>query len=313
MTERQIFQMILDHRQPPRFPADGTIQLSFVPGEHSMEPQGGYDWFGVHWTKDADGTQVVTPGTRRLTCIDQWREAMPAEVNESEMRKYGLLAQAGYDREHCVQIVGIQSGHFERMQNLVGFEDALVAFYEYPEEIDALFEALTAYKIEQFHQIKAYYNPDIISPHDDWGTNLNMFFSPEMWRRFLKPHVKRMVEAAHALGMRYEQHTCGYVTPLVEDLVEIGVDMLEIQSVNDLAYIKRKFGTQIVLRGCFNGQLLSAPGVTEAEVREEVRRTLDLCAAGGGFIAQKVWGVRDPALQAAIFDEFQTYAAEHYG
>lgn len=313
MTERQIFQTILAHQAPPRFPKVGYMQLSFVPGEHSMDPNGGYDWFGVHWTRNPDGTQVVTPGPKRLESFTQWREAMPAGVNEEEMKHFGALAQADYDRVNKVQVVGIQSGHFERMENLVGMEEALCAFYECPEEIDAFFDAMTEFKIEMFRQIKKYYNPDVVSPHDDWGTNLNMFFSPEMWRKHVKRHIKRMVDAAHELGMLYEQHTCGYITPIFGDLVECGVDMAEIQAINDLKYIKENYGSQIVLRGCFNGQILSAPDVTEEEFRETVRKTLNICGEGGNFLVQRVWGVNDPKLVAALLEEFDQYSLTHYG
>ena len=184
---------------------------------------------------------------------------MPAGVNEEEMKHFGALAQADYDRVNKVQVVGIQSGHFERMENLVGMEEALCAFYECPGEIDAFFDAMTEFKIEMFRQIKKYYNPDVVSPHDDWGTNLNMFFSPEMWRKHVKRHIKRMVDAAHELGMLYEQHTCGYITPIFGDLVECGVDMAEIQAINDLKYIKENYGSQIVLRGCFPTMIKAVP------------------------------------------------------
>ena len=181
--------------------------------------------------------------------MEDWQEAMPKCVNEEEMRLWGEKTQQGYDRVNKIQVVGLWSGHFERMQSLVGFEDALTAFYEYPDEVMEYMEAMTDFKIEEMRLIKKYYNPDIISPHDDWGMNTNMFIAPDMWRKFIKPQIKKMVSAAQELGMIYEQHSCGYITQIVGDLVECGVSMLEIQAVNDLKYIKENYGDRVVLRG----------------------------------------------------------------
>ncbi len=310
MTEREIFQSILSHKKPPRFPRD-AIQLSFTPGEHTFEPDGGYDWFGVYWVKQADGTQTEKPGFRRIESMEDWQEAMPKCVNEEEMRLWGEKTQQGYDRVNKIQVVGLWSGHFERMQSLVGFEDALTAFYEYPDEVMEYMEAMTDFKIEEMRLIKKYYNPDIISPHDDWGMNTNMFIAPDMWRKFIKPQIKKMVSAAQELGMIYEQHSCGYITQIVGDLVECGVSMLEIQAVNDLKYIKENYGDRVVLRGCFNGQKLGAPDMTPEKARAEVRNTLNIVAMDGGFIAQRIWGTK-PEVMAAIFDEYERFSDENY-
>ena len=247
---------------------------------------------------------------KRIETMESWKEVMPA-IREEEIASYGEKAQAGYDRENCVQIVAIQSGHFERMQSLVGFEDALTAFYEYPDETMDFFNALTDYKIEMYRLIKKYYNPDIISPHDDWGMNRNMFFSPDVWREFIRPQLQRMVDATHEMGMLYEQHTCGYITQIYGDMVECGVDMGEIQAVNDLQYIKDTYGNAIVLRGCMNGQILGAPGITPEQARKEVRRTLEIVAKNGGYLAPNVWGTT-PEIMAAIREEYDAFAEEYY-
>jgi uroporphyrinogen decarboxylase len=173
------------------------------------------------------------------------------------------------------------------------------------------FEAMTNYKIEMYRLIKKYYNPDIISPHDDWGMNRNMFFSPDVWREFLKPQLKKMVDATHELGMLYEQHTCGYIMQIYGDMVECGVDMVQIQSVNDLKYIKETYGNKIILRSCFNGQKLGVPGITADEARQEVRNTLETVAKDGGFIPEDIWSTT-PEIMSTIREEYKLFAEKYY-
>ena len=313
MTEREIYQAIFRHEKPPRFPKREYFQLNFVPGERSQGNTSGPDWFGVQWLyNENDGTKVVKPGTRRLDSISDWKTIMP-DIQEIDWESAGAAVQKTYDRKNGIQVVGIHSSHFERLQNILGFENALISMYEDADEVRDFFKALTELKVEMIYKIKKYYNPDGISPHDDWGTNRNMFFSPDLWRDLIKPELKQLVDAAHECNMFYEQHTCGYITPVVGDMVECGVDACEIQAVNDLAYIKENYGDKLVLRGCFNGQVLSRPGVTEEEVRNEIRTTLETCAADGGFIAQKMWGITDPAMSAAVYDEFHKFEVKYYG
>lgn len=302
-TERELVQCVLDHKCPPRFPVDG-IQVDFVPWEHSHEPTGGYDWFGVHWTKEKNGTQVVTPGFKLLEDISQWKEKdiMP-KLELYDWEGHAKEVTSKWDRDKYFQMIKVQSGHFERLYSIVGFEDALLAFYEYEDDVHEFFDALTETKLEIIRRVKKYYNPDIYSQHDDWGTNLNMFFSPVIWRRFIKPHVKKLVDECHKLGMYYEQHTCGHVTPVIEDMVEIGVDLFEIQAVNDMDYIKDNFEEKIVLRGCFNGQIVSHPEVKVDAAVESIRYTMMTCGRNGGFLPDVAWGIDDPIIKRAVIEE----------
>ena len=85
-------------------------------------------------------------------------------------------------------------------------------------------EAYADYRIEQFEYIKKYLDVDFVMMHDDWGNQNNMFFSPEMWRKFFKEPERRMVKRAKELGMHYMHHSCGYIEPIIPDMVEIGIE-----------------------------------------------------------------------------------------
>lgn len=316
MTEREVFMTIFDHKQPPRLPKFGFVDLANSPGEHSMSyPESGFDWFGVDWLVAPDGTQVVRPGTQRLEELPDWKEEnIIPDIDDVDWEAEAKKAVPKWDRENKLQIVAVQSGHFERLHYLIGFEDALTAFYEYPEDVHELFEEITQLKLKVIHKVKEYYDPDIFSPHDDWGTNLNMFFPPDIWREFIKPHVKRLVDECHSVGMLYEQHTCGHVTQILGDMVEIGVDIAELQSCNDLAGFKKEYGNAMILKGCFNNQVLNAPNITPEAAAKEVRKTLLDCAVGGGF-ASNAYGCpgATPEIKEVVLKEFDWFNREFYG
>ena len=71
-------------------------------------------------------------------------------------------------------------------------ENALCAFYEYPDEVHEFFDAMCEYKLKCIDLAYKYLKPDVIHMHDDWGTNKNLFFSPEIWREFVKPNEETL-------------------------------------------------------------------------------------------------------------------------
>ena len=84
--------------------------------------------------------------------------------------------------------------------SLMGFENAIFAFMDTPDEVHELFEAITEHKCRYLEILKTYFNFDIIAFHDDWGNNKNMFFSPDMWREFIKPYIQKVIDKTHELG-----------------------------------------------------------------------------------------------------------------
>ncbi|MCU6760872.1 methylcobalamin:coenzyme M methyltransferase [uncultured Roseburia sp.] len=89
------------------------------------------------------------------------------------------------------------------------------------------------------------YRPDVIMFHDDYGTQTNMFFSPEVWREFFKPQLKKAVDKTHELGMIFELHSCGFMEQIVPEFAEIGVDSWQGQEINDIPTLKAVTGNKL--------------------------------------------------------------------
>ena len=121
------------------------------------------------------------------------------------------------------------------------------------------------------------------------------FWSPRSFRNFLLPILKADADLAHAAGAYLGGMITTSTLPLVELLVEAGLDAIIglDPDVTDLAAIKRKAAGRIALWGGVNGYRTVENG-TEAEVRQEVRRALEALAPGGGFILSPVEDVRRP-------------------
>ena len=270
----------------PLFPIDyNFLKPKYIP--ERCEKGRGFDWFGVEWEEEKlCGFPMVVPGTQRLKDITRWREEIVfPDLTQLDWEACGAEETASWDRENKISLIMLNQGCFERTHALMGVEDALVAMMAEPEDYKDLVNAIADYKVEIVNIIGKYYKPDILMFQDDYGTAQNLFLSVESWREFFKEPLARIVKATHDNGMVYEHHSCGYMEPLIDDLLEIGIDALNpIQPCNNQRAIKEKYQGRLTFVGGEDSQgVMERPGVTEEEIRAELRRCYDLFAPGGGY------------------------------
>ena len=128
---------------------------------------------------------------------------------------------------------------------------------------------------------------DIYRCGDEIGSNTAPHCSPEIWREFYKPQLKRIFAVAKRHGLKIWFHCCGYCRPLLPDLLEIGVDMWDpapgYVRDNDLPAIKRECGDRLTFVGGIDQPNVLVVG-TPRDVEAEVRRRIEQLAPGGGYI-----------------------------
>lgn len=139
---------------------------------------------------------------------------------------------------------------------------------------------------------------DIIKIGDDLGTQESLLMSPAMYRRILKPiHADYIAFIKSRTHAKVFFHTDGDVFNLIDDFIEIGVDILNpIQTsagkMSNLAELKRRYGKNICFCGAIDTHRILPYGTPE-EVRQEVRRVIELLGPGGGYLLGAVHTVMD--------------------
>lgn len=185
----------------------------------------------------------------------------------------------------------IINGMFERMHDCMGMEEAMIALLEEPEACYEFAGAIADHKIRMMEKCKKYYKADVINMHDDYGSNQGPLMSLETWRTIFKPHLKRIVDACHEMGMIYHHHSCGFIEPFVPDMVEIGVDALDTWQVcnTNVRAIKDEYQDRLTFIGGMDSLgVLDREGVTEQEMYDEIKRAVELMAPGGSYIPYPV-------------------------
>jgi len=127
---------------------------------------------------------------------------------------------------------------------------------------------------------------EVVRADDDVGTMDRLMISPAMWRRFYKPAWRQAFRIVHDYGARVWFHSCGYIQPLLDDLLEIGMDCWnpfpEYVTGNDHVRLKAWRRGRLVLDGGVN-HLVLVRGTAE-DVAAETRRVLDTFAPDGGLL-----------------------------
>lgn len=260
------------------------------PASINERPKGsGKDWFGVEWEFVPEVmAPMVKPGPQRISSIENWKE----ELVMPDLAAYDWEAEAAketehWDRENKISYMMLINGIFERTHALMGFEEALMAIYVDPDALKELIEVITRYKLEVIRIIGTYFKPDVLCFHDDFGGNDKMFMGLETWREFFKEPLKRIIDETHKYGMIYEHHSCGYIEPLFEDLVEMGIDAIDpLQVTNPIRELKDKYQDRVTFVGGYDTQnVFDKTGITEEKIRIETKRAMDELAPGGSFVA----------------------------
>jgi hypothetical protein len=206
----------------------------------------------------------------------------------------------------------LQAGLFERSHHLMGFENALVAYLEEPECVAELLDGIMEWKIKQIHLLGRYMKPEVLFFHDDWGMKRNLLLPPTVWRELIKPRHAQIVAAAHEHNIFFLHHADCFCQPIVEDMVEIGIDGWQgVIAQNDIVEIQQLTEGELALVGGIDGPAIDTPYTTEAEVRAEVHRCVDTyCPAGRFFPGIPNGTLFTPGLYDIYRDEIGKYGRQ---
>ena len=172
---------------------------------------------------------------------------------------------------------------FESAWRLRGLEAFLLDLVERPDWADYLLDRLTGLA-RRSAQALAAAAVDVLALDDDVGMPGTMFISPALWRRFFKPRMAEIINAARDIkpDLRALYHSDGTIEPIVGDLIEIGVNALNpIQpEYMDAQKLRRRYGTRLALWGTVGRQTTFSYGSPE-EIQREVKVRIETLGRAG--------------------------------
>ena len=274
------------------------------------------DEFGCIWAKlDGDKTmgQVTSHPLADLSKLETFR--FPDYANPARYEKARETVSACADGRFILASIPLSLMH--RLEYLRGHEAAWTDLYEHPDELRWLLNRLADIAIDAIDQYAGIGVHGVMSC-DDWGLQDRSMVSPDLFAEFWKPVYHRVYHHAHERGMLTLLHSCGYITELLDSLIEAELDVIQMDQqenmgVDDLA---RRFGGRLCFWCPVDIQQTMVSG-TVSDVRAYARRLIDTFGShNGGFMAQ--WYASPQAVQhdedkiKAMCDAFVTYGREVY-
>jgi uroporphyrinogen decarboxylase len=167
---------------------------------------------------------------------------------------------------------------------LRGMSNYLMDMIENPRLVHQLVDICLGYDIPAMQRMVAA-GVDVVVFGDDYADTQSTLMSPKHFQEFVLPGLKRCVDAAHEAGAYVVKHTDGNIMPIIDMIVDTGIDglnPLEPPAGMDIGLIKHRYGDRLALIGNIDcGSLLcEAPA---EEVRRVTRRTIEVAAPGGGY------------------------------
>ena len=218
---------------------------------------------------------------------EKWEEAKRAMLTDHEDRIPWDSLRANYPKweaEGRFRQLVVWFGFDVAHSRLTGTENMLMALLEEPEWAMDIFDTYLKSSLDLCQRIlDAGYQFDGIFWYDDMGYKGTPFFSPQTYRELLKPFHKKAVDWAHERGMVAELHSCGFIEPLLPDILETGVDMLnplEVKAGMDPKKLKGLYGDRVGFHGGINAALWDDLDAVKAEME----RIIPAMKEGGGYI-----------------------------
>jgi len=206
-------------------------------------------------------------------------------------------------------ILGTGISLYERIHFLRGLENTWIDIYDAPERLGQLLDILVQMNITAIERYAAM-GLDGYMWADDWGLQNRLMIAPEKWRELWKPCYARVYRAAHDAGLATVLHSCGYIVDILDDLIEIGLDVIQMDQQENmgLELLGSRFAGRITFYCPVDIQNTMARGDTH-EIRHYCHRMVSaLRRPEGGFIADwykdPTGAGHHPQALAAMCEEF---------
>ena len=260
----------------------------------------------ILFPEDAPGPMPDTrEGLAVCPDITRWRETVHAPDLEAACTE-GWEACRAEARAACGPdhlLAGFMgTGIFEQCHFLMGFEDTLTNLYAHPDEMHALIDYITEYRLTYVRMLIDNLQPDVIFSHDDWGTKNALFMKPEMWREFFKEPYRRFYGYIRSRGVIAIHHADSYLVPIVDDMAEIGIQVWQgVLPENDIPALQAHLNGRLTLMGGF-GAAIDRKDATPEDILAYARGVLRRNCPGGHYIPSITYG-----LAGTVYPHVDTY------
>lgn len=312
--QNALLDLMEDH--PFLFPDFQRPSLPVIP-EYDVNARASIpytDDFGCLWKTSMDGI-VGSVVEHPLTDISRYASYRFPDPEKS--MGLGPVDWAAYERQVAAQKArgemtygDLRHGHtFQQLCDIRGYMDTLMDLTDEEPEVLDLLERLCQFNLAQInHFLKA--DVDIIRIPEDLGMQIGPMISPALFREYIKPLYQRMLEPVRKAGKIIHMHSDGDIRSLVDDIIEGGVDIINLQDlVNGVDWIGEKFRGRTCVDLDIDRQKITPFG-TPTEIDSHVRHCIETigCRDGGLMMIYGLYPGVPLENVKTLMDAMTTYA-----
>ena len=251
-----------------------------------------YSEMGLSWNLNIEGAHDTRWILDDWDNLDEFIDKLPDPDRSTQFEQLYPIAEAAHQQERYL-LFAFWRLFFEGPWEIRGMANLLTDYYNEPEKVHRLYDALCRLYTGYIERAVRELQPDAFWTSDDLGHQTQLFMSPKIFRSFLKPYYAGIGAALKTRNLHWWLHSCGNNTAILGDLAEVGVTVfhpVQKHTMDEIS-VAATYGDRIsFLAGIDVQHVLQEK--TPQEVREEVRFLVDtfdrpdggLCLAAGNGI-----------------------------
>jgi uroporphyrinogen decarboxylase len=293
--------------------------------EYVFHDEGDYeaytDEWGIGWRKPVDGGfyyDMYQHPLAEANSLDELKaHPFPDALDDGRFAPLREQAEAARAEGRAVALAGPCAGIAEVYSWLRGYEEYYIDLARHKDWVGTMLDRLVEFKMAYWERALGEIGDlvDLVVEADDLAGQQTLLMSPRTYRQVIQPRHKRLFAFIKAQApVKVFYHSCGAVRPLIPDLIEAGIDILNPVQISaagmGLQELKREFGRDLV----FWGGGVDTQGVlgtaTPQEVEKHVRRNIEALAPGGGFVFAAVHDIQanvPPENIMAMWEAWKEY------
>jgi uroporphyrinogen decarboxylase len=252
---------------------------------HEREGEGHVDFWGIRWVREGAFNQPVGFPLAGASREEVLAYRFPVDKADFLLRLMDPLLE---QREQYFIGCDVSPCAFEMYWRLRGLEEAILDLAGDTDLARTMLGRCAEFALELSRRACAELPIDWLWCGDDVAGQRSMVMSPSAWRSMIKPLMAELFAVGKSRGLWVAHHCCGALRPIIPDLIECGLDVLNPVQAGcpgmDPLELKREFGDSLAFMGGVDTQRL-LPFASPAEVRKATERLIDgMTAGGGGYI-----------------------------
>jgi uroporphyrinogen decarboxylase len=279
------------------------------------------DEWGIGWRKPKDGGfyyDMYHHPLAAASSLDEFRTyPFPDPLDDQRFVTLREQAEAAVARGKAAVLAGPSAGIAEVYSWLRGYEQYYIDLALNPDYVACMLDRLVDYKCAFWERALDEVGDlvDVVVEADDLAGQKRLLMAPTTYRRLIKPRHRRLFSfIKEQAPVKLFYHSCGAVRPLIPDLIEAGIDILNPVQISaegmDLGELKQKYGQDLVFwGGGVDTQRILNTGTPKA-VKESVRRNIQALVPGGGFVFAAVHDIQSdvpPENIVAMWEAWSEY------